>query len=533
MSRPLVSIALLVFALAGLLPLAIMLGRISPDDLSALASWRILSLLGRTVRLGLGASLFALTLGLPFGFLVARTDIPGARTLRALGVVPLLLPPLFLAMTWSVLWRGLVGPPAAVFCLGLSTFPLVAIFSARAFERIDARSEEAALLVGGLGAALRMELPLVLPAALAGAALAFAFAVNDFAVPDYLSWDGPKFNVYADEIFLNWTLAQESGSAGGLAMASALPLIALTLLALVPALRLRRRGAFTTLGSDFRTPTRLALGAWRLPAFAFCLGVVVLGCVLPLGRLLWEAAELPKHTAADASIAGTPLFTAVLQSLRATFAMALDQAREDIGRSLVYAAVAAALAAPLGLVLGHAIERISRPRLGRGLELLALLPLAAPAIGFSIGGIAAWNREWTAGFYQSGAMPIWMYLGRFATFAVLLSSGAAAALSPALEEAGALAGAGPTRRMLAIVAPCLRGTLVAGFLLVFVFAMRDLDSAILVPAANKTAVCRLFNALHFGRQGFIAALSLLIAFAILLPGLLWLVFARRRLEVLP
>ena len=103
----------------------------------------------------------------------------------------------------------------------------------------------------------------------------------------------------------------------------------------------------------------------------------------------------------------------------------------------------------------------------------------------------------------------------------------------AMEEAATLAGVSPARRFLHIVAPLLKGTLVASFLLVFVFAMRDLDSAILVPAANKTAVCRLFNAMHFGRQSFIAALALMIVFAILLPGLLWSLFAKKRLEILP
>ena len=83
------------------------------------------------------------------------------------------------------------------------------------------------------------------------------------------------------------------------------------------------------------------------------------------------------------------------------------------------------------------------------------------------------------------------------------------------------------------MAPSLRGSLCAGFVLVFVFAMRDLDSAILVPAANKTAIFRVFNGVHFGRDSYVASLALLLVFAILLPGLLWTLFARKRLEVLP
>ena len=109
---------------------------------------------------------------------------------------------------------------------------------------------------------LRADLGLVLPAALCGACLAFAFTVNDFSVPDYVSWVGPKFNVYADEVFAAWKLESRPGRA----VALALPLVALTLATLIPALALRRKGAMGSLDSDFRAPEPLRLGAWRWPA---------------------------------------------------------------------------------------------------------------------------------------------------------------------------------------------------------------------------------------------------------------------------
>jgi iron(III) transport system permease protein len=527
LSRPLVVLALVVYAVLGLAPLAAMVMRIEGADLADLLDERTLSLLSRTIRLGLTAAGIALAVGLPFGFLVARTDVPGAALLRALGIVPLLIPPLLLAMVWCALLPELRGAAATMGLLGLSTFPLVATFAARAFERIDARQEEAALLAGGLGAVVRMELPLVLPAACAAACLAFAFAVNDFGVPDYVSSVGVKFNVYADEVMANWTQVQRPGKP----VATALPLVALTLLALVPALALRRRGAMATLGSGFASPSRLRLGAWRWPCFAFALALVALGALVPLGRLLWEGANLPRHVA-NAELSWTEAVRAGWTTLGDSFGLAFERAREDLRRSLVYSAGAALVATPLGLVLGHAIER-SRGWKARGLELAALLPLAAPAILFSIGIIAVWNHDATAALYDSGWLAPMLLVGRFAVFAVLISSGAVASLDPHLEEAGELVGARPARRLASIVAPSLRGALAGAFVLVFVLAMRDLDSAILVPAMNKTAVFRVFNGVHFGRDSYVAALSLLLVFAVLLPGLLWTLFSRKRLEVLP
>ena len=524
MSRPLVLAAAAAFFVAGLLPILVMLLRIEPADAAAVFEPRIASLLGRTIALGLGAAGVAFVLGLPFGFLVARTDIPGASALRTLGTVPILLPPLILAMVWTVLF-DLRGPVAAVLILGASTFPLVSLFTARAFERIDARKEEAALMVGGLRAVLAVELPLVLPAALSGACLAFAFAINDFAVPDYIAAMGYKFNVYADEVFANWKQTNRPG----LAVASALPLIALTLVALVPALALRRSGALGTLGGDFRQPRTLRLGRWRWPAFAAVLALVLATCLVPPGRLLWEAAGGPGLVRS-----GEPLDLPTLAArLRGSFATGLERSRVDLRNSLVYSLCAATVCVPLALVIGHAIERVRRRGVGRAMELASLVPLAAPAVLFGVGVIATWNRDWAVPFYESGAIVVLLFAGRFAPLAILVTSGAVASLRPELEESAAVSGVGPVARLGAIVAPSLKGSLVASWVLVFVFAMRELDAAIFLGPANKTAMFRVYNGVHFGRDDFIAALALLLVFAILTPGLLWSLFARRRLELLP
>ncbi|MEE2941027.1 MAG: hypothetical protein VX460_11620 [Planctomycetota bacterium] len=194
-----------VFAAVGLAPLGIMLLRLQEDPaaITALLDERTLGLLGRTTLLGSGAALVALAVGLPFGFLVARTDVPGARALRTLGVVPILVPPIMLAMTWTMV-LDTRGPVMCALILGFATFPLVSLFTSRAAERVDARREEAARLVGGLPAVLALDLGLVLPAALGGALLSFIVAINDFALPDYVSAVGRKFNVYAGEVFSTW-----------------------------------------------------------------------------------------------------------------------------------------------------------------------------------------------------------------------------------------------------------------------------------------------------------------------------------------
>lgn len=522
MSKPLLVCAFLTLVLLGLLPLIVLASDLGLGDLARLAEARTLSLLGRTFALGLGAAGLALVFGLPFGFLVARTNVPGAGLLRPLGAIPLFLPSLLLAVAWAPLVE-LRGGLAAVLILGVSTFPLVALFSSRAWERIDASREEAARLAGGLGAVLCMELPLVLPAALAGTSIAFAFAVNDYATPDYVSSVGPKFNVYADEVFASWGQLQEPGRA----LAVAIPLILLTLLTLVPALALRRRGSLATLDSSFRTPLPLALGRWRVPALLFCLVPLTLGVFVPLGRLLFEAGKGPSLVADGNFGVGV-----LLSNMQVAFGLAIERARGDLRNSVLFALGAGLITLPIGLIIGHAIERGPR-RLGRVIEVAALLPLAMPAVLFGIGAIVAWSRPLTADLYASPTMAVLLFAGRFLPFAILLLAGAVAAMDRRLEEAAAIVGERPARRLFTIVAPGLLGSLAGAFVLVFVFTMRELDAAILVPAANHTAMLRIFNGVHFDRDEYVAALSLLLVFTILLPGLLWTLFSRRRLVILP
>ena len=513
MSRPLVLAAASVFIVLGLLPIAVMLPRIEGEHIAQLVDARTLSLLWRTTLLGLGAAAVAALLGAPYGYLVARTDVPGASWLRPLGLVPILLPPLFATIAWTGITE-LRGASATTLILGATTFPLVALFTARAASRIDGRLGEAAALVGGRGAVLRMELPLLLPGIAVGMCLAFVFAINDFSVPDYVSAVGPKFNVYADEVFATWRIDASSG----LAVARSLPLVALTLVTLLPALALRRRGALVTLVGAFRPPVRMALGRMRWVAFAFCLLALTVGALMTIGYLVYMAGG------GTSKAEGFQVAT-----LPGAFRMALDLSHNELAQSLRVAAIAATVAVPLALVLGHALERTRR---GRWLEVLLVLPLAVPAILFGIGYIDLWNREFLDLYrlYQSEFVVVLLLLGRSLAFPALLCSIAVASLDPRAEEAARLAGVRPAARLGRIVAPPLAATLTGAWVLVFVLSLRELDAAILVPAANGTAMFKAYNQIHFGADDFVGALCLMIVFFLLLPGLLWGFFRRSRPE---
>jgi len=88
-----------------------------------------------------------------------------------------------------------------------------------------------------------------------------------------------------------------------------------------------------------------------------------------------------------------------------------------------------------------------------------------------------------------------------------------------MEEAARVAGAGWFRRMALIVAPLARRGLFAGWIVGYVFSMRDTGITMLVyPAGHDTLPVRIFTLMANGRPDLIAALCVVMIAATLLPA---------------
>src|SRR5690606_17724388 len=86
------------------------------------------------------------------------------------------------------------------------------------------------------------------------------------------------------------------------------------------------------------------------------------------------------------------------------------------------------------------------------------------------------------------------------------------------EEAAALVPRSAVARALRVHLPPLLPAAWTAAVVVFVLALRELDLAVVLPAANATAVRRLANAVHFQHEDWSGVIALLLLlFAILLP----------------
>jgi molybdate transport system permease protein len=146
----------------------------------------------------LSATAIAALIGIPLAWLLAREILPGTRLIRALVIVPLLLPPVVsgVALLAAFGRRGSLGgllydafgiqlPFTTAGVVLAETFvamPFLIITLEAAFRSLERRYEDAAVTLGASPWTVfrRITMPLVGPALIAGAVLCWARALGEF-----------------------------------------------------------------------------------------------------------------------------------------------------------------------------------------------------------------------------------------------------------------------------------------------------------------------------------------------------------------
>ncbi|MER8182205.1 ABC transporter permease [Kitasatospora sp. NPDC094015] len=189
----LIGLAFLVLPLVGLLVRAPWSSL--PEQLSSPEVWQALRL---SLICATSATAVSMVLGVPLAWLLARTEIPGRRVVRALVTLPLVLPPVVggVALLLVLGRNGIVGrwldsafgltlpftTTGVVIAEAFVAMPFLVISVEGALRAADPRYEEAAATLGAsrLTAFRRVTLPLIAPGIGAGAVLAWARALGEF-----------------------------------------------------------------------------------------------------------------------------------------------------------------------------------------------------------------------------------------------------------------------------------------------------------------------------------------------------------------
>jgi iron(III) transport system permease protein len=511
--RGILSAAVLVLAIVGLAPIAVMFARslivngaFSLENYRhLLATGRSWQLLSNSLGLALATALMSTLVGLPLGFLFAKTDLPLRRVWALLFTLPLVIPPYITAVSWAnmlathspvsnffgeaiteVASRLLFGLPGCVLVLTTTFMPAVMLAAMTFVHTVNPRLEEAARLSARpLRVLSGVTIPLIRPGMLLAATLVFLLALGEFGVPTFL-----RYEVFAVESFTQFTVSYNFGAA----TASAVPLTLLTFAILgIEWFVLREKIQALRPGGEDRDTYVIPLRAHRIWLFALVSLLCALVVIAPVLSLLVQAGSAQ------------------------TFLRALHVVSDSLLRSVFLATIGATALTALGFFVGYLIHTRALS-IWRLVDSGTVLLFALPGTVIGMGLIALWNRPATNLIY---ATPLIILLGYLAQYTALTGRVTVAGLSlvPAsMEEAAASAGASWTRRLGFIVLPLVKHALVGGWLIAYIFCLRETGITMLVyPPGYDTLPVRIFTLMANGAPDLIAAACVLMIMVTTLP----------------
>jgi thiamine transport system permease protein len=402
------------------------------------------------------ATVIACALGLPAAYVLHRVAIPGRTWIRAVLVVPFVLPTVVVGVAFELVigdggplaFLGVDGSPVAIVA-GLVFFNASVVIRVvgGAWESLDPRAAEAA---AALGASPRqvlrdVTLPALRPAIVAAATVVFLFCATAFGI--VLTLGGVRYSSVETQIYLLTTNLLDLQGAAAL---SVLQLLVVTVL-LVAAARARRTPDATVARSRSRprAPSRT-----DLPALAgtFVLLALVVG---PLASLVASSLRV------DGSWS--------LENYRSLQTPGSQQAllvpvTEAVVNSLRIAVDATWMSLVLGLSVATVVTRRSRTRSERRLRAvldgLFMLPLGVSAVTLGFGFLVTLGRAPLDLRDSPLLIPVAQALVALPLVVRLLVP-VLAGVDDRLRQAAATLGASPVRALLVVDLPVVLKPLLA------------------------------------------------------------------------
>ena len=355
--------------------------------------------LTNTIIIAGGTLTASVLLAVPMAWAVSRTDMPLRGFVRVMAVLTFATPSFLGAIAWvlllgprggdlNLLIKAVLGLDESpfnifsragiIFVFSLYVYPYIFFAACMALDKMDTALEEAAGMLGANTArtTLTVTLPLILPAVLAGGALAVFESVVNFGVPAIVGL--PRhIETLTTRIFVLFQFPPDYE----MAAATGVPIVIIVaILVAVQRLAVGRRSFVTVTGISTHR-SRIGLGRLRYVFTGFSLMIITASIFLPFVALLITSL---KRTF------GNPFGFDNLSLHHLASVLSSSVAQRAIGNSVVLAAGAALVCMIFAVVLAWLVERTSLP--GRGaISLLVMACFSFPGIALAVALIYAFS----------------------------------------------------------------------------------------------------------------------------------------------
>lgn len=475
--------------------------------------------LGHTITLSVVVTIAAVAGGTALALVFDRALVRRPNRWRFAMALPLLVPQFALTLSWLQAYGagglvdqlgggalpGLEGAAGIALLLTVDAVPLVwLIVSAGLAVRREPDLVRAARASGATAwrSFVSIDLPLLRGPMLAAGAVVLVGVVNSFAVPQVLGSSGGY------ETLATYAYRQLSVSAAPEAFARLCAVVVLMVVLVLLAVGGADRGLGRLEGGFVRS----GQGGSALVHRRSTAGRVV-SAVLTAYLVLALAVPLLSLVAISVTRAAGLLPVPANWTL-ANYTEGLDAgALASLGRTLALAAAAAVVVCALAAVV-VGLGGDARRRLGT----LLTLGFAVPGTALAVGVLIVYGAR----LGGSAAIILVAFLGKCSALGYRALSSGADRLPPELGQAARVSGANPVTVLRTITAPVMSSGLVAGALLVVVFALHELTmSSILYGPGTQTFAVVVLNQQQLGGVGVSAALAVVLT----LPPLLVVVGA--------
>jgi len=479
------------------------------------------------------STILTLLIGLPSAWLFAKFDFAGRKAVRAISLLPFILPTVVVAVAFNTL----IGPQGWInqglmAVLDLNSPPLQllnslpAILLAHVFyntsiiirlvgsswSRLNPRLEHAARMLGASPwqTFTKVTLPLLIPSLLSASLLVFLFDFTSFGV--VLMLGGPQYSTIEVAIY------NQALNRFNLPVAGLLSIIQLGITLLVTLLQNRvntpryGKAALNPERSALRRPTR----GWQ----KFFVVVMVVCLLLLFATPIFSLVTRSFVTLeADRGQRGEVAFGFTLRYYRELFQNSSGSIFyvppiQAVRNSLLYSSVTILIAGLLGTLTAYAMAQ--RARFNQFLEPLFMLPLGASAVTLGLGFLLVFNRPPWVNTRFPLLIPIAHSLIAL-PFVVRTMLPAIRGIPESLREASRSLGANALQVFLKVDLPILLRSLLVSMVFAFTISLGEFGaSSFLSNAQTPTIPVAIYRyisqpgALNYGQALAMSSLLLLV-----------------------
>ena len=474
-----------------------------------------------------------------FAYLVTRTNMRCKKYLSSIFIFPYIMPQWTLAVIWQNLFDsnlvtgtsdGLLtalfgirmplwwcqGMFPSVMVLSLHYAPFAYILIGGIFRNMDANLEEAATIMGTprLKIFARVTLPLVKPAVLSTVLLVFSSAMGSYPVPHYLN---------LTTLCTKYVQMGEK-RAGEASILAVIMMLFGVLILIVNQRTTSGRQSYTTVTGKSGQISLVNLGkvGRNVVAAIFCVTTFFTG-ILPI---ILFAIETFLPNPGDYSF----IRHGVAGNLTSKWWMTSENITENgmygqkgilfneaiwgaFKGTLIVAVCCALLAGTIGLLVGYCVSKNRRSKWAAYVNNMAFLPYLMPSLAV---GVAFFVFGSSMGIFNTYLLLVLAGTVKYIPFASRSALSSMMQLSGEIEEAAIIQDIPWHKRMLNIIIPIQKSSIMSGYLLPFITCVRELTLFMLLCSQTKIITTMLDYFDEMGLYAFSSGINLILIVFILI-----------------